>query len=385
MDSSARVPARVPGRLAGLLEDIGPRAALLVARNGTIASAELSPGLAGSGVAIGGVAEGGDDPVGSVAQAGDALVDLGTAFSKEPAVIEIPARAEVDEPLVVLNWVDAEGGAVFPRTVVRVGEGGRASVVEVVASTDAASLVVPVLELDVADNAALSYLALQEQGPRTWSIAYQASKVGCDAELQSLTVALGGDYARVRTDSRLAGRGGSTSLLAAYFGTGQQMHDFRTLQDHDAPKTTSDLLFKGAVKDVARSVYSGLIRVRKGAVGSDAFQTNRNLVLSEGAHADSVPNLDIEENDVRCSHASAVGPIDEDQRYYLETRGVPAEAAERLVVLGFFDELLDRASFPGLSRHVRAEIATRLAARSATELAAQGAPVAGHGPVGEQL
>ena len=112
------------------------------------------------------------------------------------------------------------------------------------------------------------------------------------------------------------------------------MHDFRTMQDHVAPATTSDLLFKGAVRDEAKSVYSGLIRVRKEAAGTNAFQTNRNLVLSEGAHVESVPNLEIEANDVRCSHASAVGPIDEEQRFYLESRGIEPEVAERLIVLG---------------------------------------------------
>ena len=129
------------------------------------------------------------------------------------------------------------------------------------------------------------------------------------------------------------------------------MHDFRTLQDHAAPATTTDLLFKGAVQDRGRSVYSGLIRVRPGARGTNAFQTNRNLVLSEGARADSVPNLEIDENDVGCSHASAVGPVDEEQRFYLESRGVPPEVADRLIVLGFFGEVLDRLpSRPGRRR-----------------------------------
>ena len=125
------------------------------------------------------------------------------------------------------------------------------------------------------------------------------------------------------------GAGATSNLLAVYFGAARQMHDFRTLQDHRAPKTTSDLLFKGAVAGAAHSVYSGLIRVEKGARGTNAFQTNRNLVLAEGARADSVPNLEIEENELRCSHASAVGPIDEEQRYYLESRGVPPEVAGR--------------------------------------------------------
>ena len=138
------------------------------------------------------------------------------------------------------------------------------------------------------------------------------------------------------------------------------MHDFRTLQDHAAPKTTSDLLFKGAVQGRARSVYTGLIRVRKEAAGTNAFQTNRNLKLSEEAWADSVPNLEIENNDVRCSHASAVGPIDAEQRFYLESRGVPPETADRLIVLGFFDEVLERLPAPSVATELRAAIAEKL-------------------------
>ena len=171
--------------------------------------------------------------------------------------------------------------------------------------------------------------------------------------MRTFTASLGGEYARFRTESVLAGQGGSAELLAAYLGDGSQVHDFRTLQEHGAPRTKSDLVFKGAVAGTARSVYSGLIRMRHGAKGADAFQTNRNLVLSEGAHADSVPNLDIEENDVRCSHASAVGPIDREQRFYLEARGVPPAVAERLILLGFFDDLWARITAPGSSRPSR--------------------------------
>src|SRR5204863_9999282 len=171
--------------------------------------------------------------------------------------------------------------------------------------------------------------------------------------LPSATVALGGDHGRQRTGSRLIGPGSRGDLLAVYFGAARQMHDFRTLQDHRAPKSTSTLLFKGAVAGTAHSVYSGLIRVEKGARGTNAFQTNRNLVLAEGARADSVPNLEIEENEVRCSHASAVGPIDEEQRYYLESRGVPTEVAGRLIVIGFLAEVLGRIPVVGLRPHLR--------------------------------
>jgi Fe-S cluster assembly protein SufD len=138
------------------------------------------------------------------------------------------------------------------------------------------------------------------------------------------------------------------------------MLDFRTLQDHLAPRTTSDLLFMGAVADRSHSVYSGLIRVRRGAVRADAMQTNHNLVLDEGAHADSVPNLDIEENDVRCSHGSTVGPVDEDQRYYLESRGIEPAMAEQLIVAGFFEAIADEVPISG----TRPTIARALAERT---------------------
>jgi Fe-S cluster assembly protein SufD len=178
-------------------------------------------------------------------------------------------------------------------------------------------------------------------GDRTWQIGSQSSVAGSQATLRSFTAAFGGDYARMRTDCRLEGRGATGDLFAVYFGTGDQTLDFRTFQDHRAPDTTSNLLFKGAVDDRSKSVYTGLIQVRPEGAGTNAFQTNRNVKLSPEAWAESVPNLQIENNDVRCSHASTVGPIDEEQEFYLQSRGVPPQVAERLIVGGFFDEVIE--------------------------------------------
>ena len=203
-------------------------------------------------------------------------------------------------------------------------------------------------------------MSIQSLNGASWQIAHQASTIGAHATLSSYAVALGGSYARLRTDSALAGESGASRLRAAFIGRNDQMLDFRTLQDHQAPRTTSDLLFMGAVADTSHSVYSGLIKVRRGAVKSDAMQTNHNLVLDEGAHADSVPNLDIEENDVKCSHGSTVGPVDEDQRYYLESRGIEPERAEQLIVAGFFDSIADQVPLAG----VRTLIGNALAERS---------------------
>src|SRR3954468_18647242 len=218
----------------------------------------------------------------------------------------------------------------------------------------------PVTELSLARAARLDYLNAQNLGGATWQIASQVSTVDQDATLTSVCAAFGGDYARQRTDCRLVGRGASGNLRAVYFGEADQMLDFRTFQDHVAPDTTSNLLFKGAVAGHSRSVYTGMIRGRKGGRGTNAFQTNRNIKLSDGAWAESVPNLEIENNDVRCSHASAVGPIDEDQRFYLESRGVPTAIAERLVVTGFFDEVLAQLPVPDAAVALRALVGGKL-------------------------
>ncbi len=201
---------------------------------------------------------------------------------------------------------------------------------------------------------------MQLRGPRIWQVASQLSRVDADATLTSAQAGLGGDYARTRTDCHLVGRGATGTLQALYFGEGEQTLDFRTFQQHAAPDTTSNLLFKGAVDDHSRSVYTGLIKVEKEARGTNAFQTNRNLKLSEHAWAESVPNLEIETNDVRCSHASTVGPIDIDQRFYLESRGVPTDVAEQLVVAGFFAELVEALPVAMVGPLVEAAIEERL-------------------------
>ena len=358
----------MPGGLTGVVEAVGPRAGLVVLRNGRVGHVEIDPEYARRGLTVGNIGSMGDadDLLGNVAVAStDAFTELNAAFLPGGAVIRVPAGMAVEHPILVLHWFEGDGTAAFPRTIVQTGPDSELTVVEHQASADQRVLVDPVVELDVGDASRLRYLNVQDLGPRVWHVGYQASRVGRDATLQSSVVALGGDYARVRTDSVITGKGGSSYLTALYFADGERMHDFRTLQDHAGPSSTSDLLFKGAVQDRGRSVYSGLIRVRKEAPGTNAFQTNRNLVLSEGASAESVPNLEIETNDVKCSHASAVGPIDEDQLYYLESRGVPPDAAERLIVLGFFSEVLDRLPTPKLLSTIRASVAHRLAAKEA--------------------
>jgi Fe-S cluster assembly protein SufD len=356
----------IPASLQAIVDAAQPLAGLVVVRNGRVSHVEVDPTWARRGLSVGDAAElpDGDDALGTVAAAStDSFTELNTAFLPGAAMIRVPPGMAVEQPVLVLHWIEGASAAVFPRTIVHTGADSEVTVVEHQASADEDLLVDPVVELDVGDASRLRYLNVQDLGARAWQVGYQASRVGRDATLQSSVVAMGGDYARVRTDSIITGKGGSSYLTALYFADGDRMHDFRTLQDHAGPSSTSDLLFKGAVQDRGRSVYSGLIRVRKEAPGTNAFQTNRNLVLSEGASAESVPNLEIETNDVRCSHASAVGPIDEEQLYYLESRGVPPAAAERLIVLGFFSEVLDRLPTPQLLATIRGSVAQRLAGK----------------------
>ncbi|MFM8851803.1 MAG: Fe-S cluster assembly protein SufD, partial [Acidimicrobiaceae bacterium] len=238
----------------------------------------------------------------------------------------------VAEPIVITHSLDESGVVAYSRLVVEANENSEVIIVERFMSSDVAkSLIVPVVDVRAAQSARVTYVAINELGAATWQIGYQQAVGQGDSTMQMFTVALGGDYARMRAEVRLEGQGASAQQVALYFADENQMHDFRTLQDHAAPRTYSNLLFKGAVKDTAKSVYTGLIRIRENATKSEAIQTNRNLTLSNGAWAESVPNLEIETNDVKCSHASTVGPIDEDQRYYLESRGIQPEIAERLV------------------------------------------------------
>jgi Fe-S cluster assembly protein SufD len=339
------------------------RAALIVVRDDRIVHLEVNA----AGVSITPFAELEEEPagLGEAINEPDAFTLRNDAFGESGLFIDIERNAVVELPVVVVHDVTVEGSVTYPRVLVRAATSSQVTILDVALSDDVDALILPVIELQADANATLRYESVQALGPRVWQVGTTGACVDRDGRLTSAAIALGGAYARTRLDSKVVGPGAETELIAAYFGSDDQIHDFRTLQDHHAPKTNSDLLFKGVLTDTSRSVYSGLIRIRPGASGSAAFQTNRNLVLGEGAHADSVPNLEIEENDVKCSHASAVGPVDPDQRFYLEARGVPSEVAERLIVLGFFDDVLERTPVVALRDALRTAVAFKLAATGA--------------------
>jgi Fe-S cluster assembly protein SufD len=301
------------------------------------------------------------DLLGELPDDADALTWLHHALATDPVVIDVPAGVTLAEPIVVRHQGPADGDASAVRLVVRAGADSDVRVVEVFEG-GGAGLLLPAAEIHVGAAARVGYVGAQLLGPATWSLGALALSADAQATTTAGLVGFGGDYTRVRTDCRLLGRGSTGNLIAAYFGDGDQTLDYRTFQDHVAPDTTSNLLFKGAVSDRSRSVYTGLIHVGKEARGTNAFQTNRNIKLSEDAWAESVPNLMIENNDVHCSHASAVGPIDEEQRFYLESRGVPTVVAERLIVAGFFAEVLDQLPVHDLRARLDAAVSAKLRA-----------------------
>ncbi len=391
-----------------VLRRFGKSSGLGVIRNGEVVSVWVDPVAAEDGLEIVPLADAAlsttatDPGLGSVlAEAADDLPDafglLNDVFATAPLLVRVRAFARLEHPVLVVNLVDAaSSGGVFPRLLVSVGEAAEAQVVDVVCSDSSllsgtggsgplsddmpsvssatahstahsavqsspqSALVLPVAEMSVGAGARLGYLSIQELDRRATAIANTAAVVGKQGYLNVGLVAVGGSYARLRTDCSLAGRGATGDISAMYFADGSQIHDFRTFQNHVAADTTSNLLFVGAVDDDARSIYSGLIRVGEQARGTDAEQTNRVLKLADGVWAESVPNLEIENNDVRCAHATSVGPIDEAQRFYLESRGVPPEAAERLIVDGYFGEVARRLPVAGLAESMRGLVSAKL-------------------------
>ena len=338
-------------------------AAVVRTVNGRVVAVDVADELVATGVYVGPLAgvDKGSTLLGAVsAEASDYFTVLNDAFAADPVLIRVPSGVVLKRPIVVTHHVAGERVAAFPRLVVDIGANAQAEVLDHHTSDSGPLLVCPVTELDVSAAGRLGYLNVQQLGSGTWQFSSQLSRAGRDASLTASTAAFGGGYARTRSDVRLVGRGANCDLLALYFGDGRQGLDFRTYQDHVAADTTSKLLYKGVVSDESRSIYTGLIRVRPDARGTNAFQTNRNLKLGGNAWVESVPNLEIENNDVRCSHASAVGPVDAEQQFYLESRGVPTGEAERLIVAGFLDEVLESLPVTAMRKTLRSAIDAKL-------------------------
>jgi Fe-S cluster assembly protein SufD len=267
---------------------------------------------------------------------------LNRAYNPETLVIHVPDGVRHESPIYIKIQSVTSGLVACPRIVVNLGENSEVKIVEHHLSGNAVSLSVPVLDVHVGQNSRLKHCVIQDLGEETWQVSKQNFELEKNSYVEMFTAAFGGDYARSEIRCNLKGRGSEAYSAAAYFGTKEQTLDFRTFQKHEAPDTTSKLLFKGALDEDSRSIYSGLIKVLPEAIRTKAQQTNRNIKLSENAWAESVPNLEIETNDVVCNHASTVSGIDEEQLFYLESKGVETSVAERLIIAGFFDEVISK-------------------------------------------
>lgn len=319
---------------------------LVVTANGVVVHAE--------GVAVIG------EPEDRLRANADPFGDMNEVFCDASITVTAKNGQMIEDDVVVVHLITEDGAAVFTRLIIEAGEAAALKVLEVFESTDVDAMVVPQIEARCGAAASVGYVCQQALGPRVWQVGSQISEVAQQGTFRSSIAAFGGHYARMRSDCRLEGRGAHGDLDAIYFGDSDQVLDFRTFQDHNAPNTTSNLLFKGVVDDASRAIYTGLIRVSEDAPGTVAYQTNQNIKLGEDSWAESVPNLEIETNDVKCSHASTVGPIDEDQRFYLETRGVPSDVADHLIVAGFFDEVIADLPIKSVEADLRAAIEIKL-------------------------
>lgn len=276
------------------------------------------------------------------------------AFSTDGAFLHIPPGVAVSQPYYLDIQGITPGSVSLPRVNVLADSGSEASlVVHYRSPADAELVVVPQLEIVIADNARLKLTIVQNFGYATTAIGQVRVLVGRDASINLGEVGLGGKLGRLHLTVDLEGKGSSAKVMGAYFGEEDQILDYRYFMHHAGTNTNSEMFLKGAVEDEALSVFTGMIRIDEDAQKTNTFQTNRNLILSEGAAAQSVPNLEILANDVRCGHGSTMGPLDAEQRYYLMSRGLPSDRADRLQVRGFFEEVLRRLPEPGVAAPAR--------------------------------
>ncbi|MDX6377665.1 MAG: Fe-S cluster assembly protein SufD [Gaiellaceae bacterium] len=295
-----------------------------------------------------------------------AIVGTDEKFAAENAalwtdgvLVYVPKGVQVDEPLKATFTIPEHGAAQQWRVLVIAEEGSRVAFMEEHAE-GLPGYANGVAELHVGANANVEYVSFQHRHLETLHFASHRAEVARDAELDWVAVALGSKTGKSRMESRLTGPGSTAKLTGAYVLDGTQHVDLDTTQEHDAPNATSDLFFKGVLSESARSVWRGVIRVAKDAQKTDAYQENRNLVLSPKAHADSIPGLEIKANDVRCTHGATIGRVDPEALYYLMSRGLDRPAAERLIVEGFFVDAFARIRSPELREQVQKALLAKL-------------------------
>src|SRR5882724_1440093 len=266
----------------------------------------------------------------------------------------VPRGVEIEQPIEIFHWLRGEGVSVFPHLLLITDELAKVTVVEHFRSCDARAtgFACGVNDLIAGPGAKVTYVCAQNWGSNVVALQMNTTTVDHDASAMSLNLNLGSRYSRFESLSRLVGEGGRSDLLAVAVATNEQEFDARTLQDHISPHTASDLLYKNALDDRARCTFGGLIRVEPHAHFTDAYQKVRNLLLSDDSEANSMPGLEIMADNVRCTHGATSGQINEDEMFYLHSRGIPTKVAQRLIITGFLNEVIQRLDHPAIAEHL---------------------------------
>jgi Fe-S cluster assembly protein SufD len=277
-------------------------------------------------------------------------------------LVVVPKGVEIEKPLYVRVTSSEDGGSLFWRLLVVAEEGARFTLVEEAVSTspDLPAYTNAVEELFLEQGSKLEYVSIQNLSRDTWHFATHHARVGRDAELDWIAGGFGSKRGKVRIQNDLAGEGATSRVTGAYFTDGEQHLDYDTFQEHIAPSTTSDFAFKGALRDKSTAVWRGMIRVERDAQKTNAYQENRNLMLSPTTHAVPIPGLEILANDVRCTHGATVSRVDREELFYAMARGLSRGEAERLIVRGFFQDILDRIQFEAVREALAAALEARI-------------------------
>jgi Fe-S cluster assembly protein SufD len=300
--------------------------------------------------------------LGSLVPIEDPFVARNETGWRDGVLVHVPPGVRVEEPIKIEVSLDEDGVAVNRRTLVVLEEGAEAEVWEHWSSVsdETNALLNSVVELHVGQAAALSYVSTQDISERAWVFATQRAQVERDGRLEWTALGFGSARGKVRMETNLAGPGAEARVTGGYAGGPGQHLDYDTTQEHAAPNTNSDLAFRGVLAAGATAVWRGMIRVDPGAQGTDAFQESRNLLLSTEAHADAIPGLEIEADDVRCTHAAAIAQIDRDQLFYLTSRGLASAEAKGLIIEGFLESLVERLAEGPVRDEVSAALERRL-------------------------
>jgi Fe-S cluster assembly protein SufD len=375
---AVREPHPVAGSVtalpAFLRDELGPaeeRSGLYVALDSSGVRAELDPDLEALGVTVLPIEEAArtraallERTMGGIVRFDESrLTAMAAALSTGGVLVHVPAGVTVPRPIELLFSRQCPDLATSPHVIVALEKGSEATVIEeyVSAGEPGVGAHLGATEVSVGEGARLHFATFLRWGPNVWHFGTERVRIQRDGRFHWTVAALGGKLTKANLEIHLDGPGAEGRFSGCYFGNETQHFDFHTFQDHAAGNTTSDLLFKGALRGRARTVYQGLIKVHKDAQRSDAYQANRNLLLSPKARADSIPSLEIEANDVRCTHGATVSQVEEEQLFYLMARGLTQREAEHMIVLGFFEPVLERIPLQSLRSTVTSVVARKSA------------------------